>query len=48
MKNKLDEKKKEKNLCDKCGQERESLESLLFDGIIIFICEKCLGPNLLN
>ena len=45
MKTKLDEKKKGKMLCDKCGQERESLILLLFDGIIIFICEGCLGPN---
>ena len=48
MKNKFDEKKKGKILCDKCGQERESLILLLFDGIIIFICEECLEPNVLN
>ncbi len=44
MKTKLDEKKKGKMLCDNCGQEKESLVQLDFDGII-FICEKCLGPN---
>lgn len=45
MKNKLDEKKKGKMLCDKCGHERKSLDLVLFEDIIIFICEKCLGPN---
>ena len=43
MKN-LNEKKKGM-LCDKCGQEKENLVLLLFDEIIIFICEKCLEPN---
>ena len=41
----MNEKKKEKILCDKCRQEKESLSLLIFDGIIIFICEVCLGPN---
>ena len=40
----MNEKKKGKMLCDNCGQEKESLVQLDFDGII-FICEKCLGPN---
>ena len=44
MKTKLDGKKKGKMLCDNCGQEKESLVQLDFDGII-FICEKCLGSN---
>lgn len=48
MKNKLDEKKKGKMLCDKCREEKKSLVLLLFEDIIIFICEECLGPNLLN
>jgi hypothetical protein len=43
MKN-LNEKKKEM-LCDKCGHEKESLVLLLFDGIIIFICNSCLENN---
>jgi hypothetical protein len=43
MKN-LNEKKKGM-LCDKCGEERESLILLLFDEIIIFICEICLENN---
>jgi len=41
----MNEKKKGKMLCDKCRQEKESLNLLIFDGIIIFICEVCLGPN---
>lgn len=45
MKNNLNERKKGKILCDKCGQERESLEFLLFEEIIIFICDKCLKSN---
>lgn len=32
-------------LCDKCGHEKERLDLVIFDGIIIFICEGCLGPN---
>ena len=47
MKTKLDEKKKGKMLCDNCGQEKESLNQLDFDGII-FICDACLGPNKKN
>jgi late competence protein required for DNA uptake (superfamily II DNA/RNA helicase) len=45
MKKNLNERKKGKMLCDKCGQEKESLVLLLFDGIIIFICEKCSESN---
>lgn len=32
-------------LCDKCEHEKERLVLVNFDGIIIFICEECLGPN---
>jgi len=41
----INEKKKGKMLCDKCGQEKEGLILLIFDGIIIFICDVCSEKN---
>lgn len=45
MKKNLNERKEGRMLCDKCEQEKESLVLLLFDEMIIFICEECLENN---